>query len=134
MSERETHVEQPGKSVSTVNTVVDQQEKVDIKKLVAVVPPPTTLFAKGKKTQKEKRIRLAYDASVGKDEAKIYKALADELSIRNYLEITVAGKKRFRFKAVIKDSLPIDVAYVNPEVMKFHGVADKSICTIRSAD
>lgn len=134
MSGQETRIEQPDKPVSTANSLVDQQEKVDIKKLVAVVPPPTTLFAKGKKVQKERRIRLAYDASVGKDEAKISKALADELSIKNYLEITVAGKKRFKFRVVTLDSIPNDVVYVNPEVMKLHGVADKSICTIRSAD
>ncbi|MEM1646374.1 MAG: hypothetical protein QXL96_11060 [Ignisphaera sp.] len=134
MSGQETHIDQPDKPAPTTNSLVDQQEKVDIKKLVAVVPPPTTLFAKGKKAQKEKRIRLAYDASVSKDEAKISKALADELGIRNHLEITVAGKKRFRFRAVILDSLPNDVVHVNSEVMKLHGVADKSICTIRSAD
>ena len=107
---------------------------VDIKKLLAVVPPPPTLLAKEKKsTTREKRVRLVYDPAVAKDEAKISKALAEELNITQFLEISVAGKKRFKFKAVVVDSIPSDVVYVNPEPMKIHGIANNSICTIRSA-
>uniref|UniRef100_A0A7C2VGX9 Uncharacterized protein n=1 Tax=Ignisphaera aggregans TaxID=334771 RepID=A0A7C2VGX9_9CREN len=119
---------------STPSATGKQEEKTDIKKLLAVIPPPAVVFAKEKKSLKEKRIRLQYDPSVGKDEAKISKTLASELNIKNYLEVTVAGKKRFRFKAVVLEGPPNDVVYVNPEVMKLQGVADRSICTIRSAD
>lgn len=119
-------------SATTSHSKGDEQGKVDIKRLVAVVPPPSILFSKERKNVREKRIRLLYDSSLGKDEAKISKVLADELNIKNYLEITVAGKKRFRFKAIIVDTLmDNDAVYVNPETMKMHGVADKSICTIR---
>lgn len=131
---QESTPKQLSSSEQVQGSVVEREEKVDIKKLVAVVPPPTVLFGREKKVLKEKRIRLSYDTSIGKDEAKVSKALAEELNIRNFLEITVAGKKRFKFKAIIVDSLPNDIVYVNPEVMKVHGVADKSICTIRSAD
>lgn len=134
MSDQESAFKQLGSSTSSQADVVEKEERVDIKRLIAVVPPPSTLFGKERRTLKEKRIRLSYDTSVGKDEAKISKTLAEELNIKNFLELTVAGRKRFKFKAIILDSLPNDIAYVNPEVMKIHGVADKSICTIRSAD
>jgi len=133
MYSQESSDDQQVKTPLTQDSAQAKEEKVDVKKLVAIVPPPSVLFAKEKKTLREKRIRLVYDPSVNKDEAKISKALAEELNIKNFLEITVAGKKRFRFKAVIMDSLPNDIVYVNPEVMKIYGVADKSICTIRSA-
>lgn len=134
MPDQESAFKQLDSSTSSQADVVEKEERVDIKRLIAVIPPPSTLFGKERKTLKEKRIRLSYDTSVGKDEAKISKTLAEELNIKNFLELTVAGRKRFKFKAVILDSLPNDIAYVNPEVMKIHGVADKSICTIRSAD
>lgn len=109
----------------------DSQVKVDVKKLVAVVPPPAILFAKERKGIKEKRVRLLYDSSLNKDEAKISKALAKELNVKEYIEITVAGRKKFRFKAIVVDANEPDVVYVSPETMKAHGIADKSICTIR---
>lgn len=107
--------------------------KVDIKKLIAVVPPPSVLFAKQKRVVKEKRIRILYDPSVGEEEAKISKTLAEELGISHFLEVSVTGKKRFKFKAVVVDSIPNDVVLVNPEVMMNNGVANNSICTVRSA-
>ncbi|MEM0490257.1 MAG: hypothetical protein QXG46_02805 [Ignisphaera sp.] len=111
----------------------EKQEKTDIKKLLAVVPPPGAIFSKHKKVVKEKRIRLIYDSSIGKDEAKISSGLAKELGVKDFIEISVAGRRRFRFKAIIVDDVSGDVVYVNPELMKMHGIADKSICTIRSA-
>ncbi len=111
---------------------VKEEKKIDVKKLVAVVPPPTMLFAKKQTTQvREKRIRLRYAPDVSPEEAKICSRLAKELGIGEYLEITVAGRKRFRFKAVIDDNVPYDYVYVNPDLMKQNGIADNSICTIR---
>jgi len=134
MSDQESVNKQLSEVTISQANGLTKEEKVDIKKLIAVVPPPSALFAKERKVLREKRIRLSYDTTVNKDEAKISKALAEELNIKNFLEITVAGKKRFKFKAVVMDSLPNDIVFVNPEVMKIHGVADKSICTIRSSD
>lgn len=111
----------------------EKQEKTDIKKLLAVIPPPNTVLSKQKKAVKEKRVRLLYDPSLNRDEAKVSNTLADELGIKDYLEISVAGRKKFKFKAMVVEGLSNDVVYVNPELMKMHGVADKSICTVRSA-
>jgi len=109
------------------------ERKVDVKKLVAVIPPPSMLFGARGRRQREKRIRLRYAEDVKREEARVPKRLAEELGIRDALEITVAGKKRFRFKAVIDERLGGDYVYVNPELMRENGIADNSICTIRAA-
>jgi len=108
-----------------------REEKLDVKKLVAVIPPPSMLRAKKQTTVREKRIRLRYSEDIPQDQAKICSKLAKELGIEDVLEITVAGKKRFRFKAVIDDSVPYDYVIVNAELMRRYGVADNSMCTIR---
>ncbi len=123
------------KESTTPDTViedVEKQEKVDIKKLLSVVPPPSVLFSKQKQGTREKRIRLRYDQNIGTDEAKISPSLARELGIKEYVEISVTGKKRFRLKAVISDSIPPDSVYINPDPAKRFGISDNSICTIRA--
>lgn len=132
MSSKEETIDKDNKDLTVSGEDKEKQEKIDIKKLVAVIPPPNVVFSKQKKSVKEKRIRLSYDPSVGKDEAKISTALASELGIKDYLEISVASRKKFKFKAIVIDGLPSNTVYVNPDIMKMHGVADNSICTIRS--
>jgi len=111
-----------------------QREKVDVKKLVAVIPPPAVLYGRQRQMQvSEKRIRLRYDPDTPADQAKISPQLAKELGITEYVEITVAGRKRFRFHAVIDDNVPYNCILVNPDLMRQNGVADNSICTVRRA-
>jgi len=128
------NVSQSEENITSDNTTesIEKQEKVDIKKLLSVIPPPATLFSKQKQGSREKRIRLRYDQSVKTDEAKISSSLARELGIKEYVEISVTGKKRFRLKAVISDSIPSDAVYINPEPAKRFGISDNSICTIRA--
>ena len=107
------------------------EEKVDIKKLVSIVPPPSSLFSKQRSGVKERRLRLRYDLDAKEGEARISQILARELGIKDYIEVTIAGKKRFKLKAVIIDSIDASYIGVNPEQMKHLGVSDNSICTIR---
>ncbi len=108
-----------------------QERRLDVKKLVAVVPPPTALAARRGGQPREKRIRLRYSQDVSPDQAKISSRLAKELGVTDYIEMTVAGKKRFRFRAVIDDSVPYDYIFVNPDLMRQNGIADNSMCTVR---
>jgi len=108
-----------------------REEKLDVKKLVAIIPPPTMLRARKQPQIREKRIRLRYSEELPQDQAKICSRLAKELGIEEVVEITVAGKKRFRFKVVIDDTVPYDYIIVNAELMRRYGVADNSMCTIR---
>ncbi len=128
------NVSQSKENATPDNTIesVEKQEKVDIKKLLSVIPPPAALFSKQKQRIREKRIRLRYDQSIRADEAKISSSLARELGIKEYIEISVTGKKRFKLRAVISDSIPPDSVYINPEPAKRFGISDNSICTVRA--
>jgi len=112
----------------------NQKGKIDVKKLIAVIPPPAMLYSRQRQTQiSEKRIRLRYDPDTPADQAKISPRLAKELGIKEYVEVTVAGRKRFRFRAVIDDNVSYDCILVNPDLMRQNGIADNSICTVRRA-
>lgn len=106
-------------------------EKPDVSRLLAAIPPASALKARQKRVT-EKRIRLRYDDSLNVDEAKINPRLARELGITDKLEITVAGRHRFAFKAIIDEDIPENVVHVNPDLMEEHGIADNSIATVRA--
>jgi len=108
-----------------------QPEKRDLEKLLNLIPPASMLKTRKKKLT-EKRIRIRYDDSLDEEEARIPKNLAGELGISGYLEIVVAGRKRFVFRALIDDEAEGNIVYVNPDLMEEHGIADNSIATVRS--
>lgn len=110
---------------------LEEGAKVDIKKLVSIVPPPSSLFSRQRSGIREKRLRLKYDPNVREGEIKISSVLAREMGVKEYIEITVAGRKRFRLKAIIVDELDANYVSVNPDQMKHLGISDNSICTIR---
>ncbi len=114
-----------------------QQEEVkpdrpqkSIKELVSLIPSPSEMRAQ--KRLREKRIRLKYDPSLEPEQAKIHPDLAKELGIEDKLEIVVAGRHRFAFKAIIDESAEPNRVHVNPDLMEEHGVADNSIATVRA--
>lgn len=132
--------ESPSLDVDEVdrNREMDREEKeveegirTDIRKLISVIPPPSLLFSRQRSTVKEKRLRLRYDPSVGEGEIKVSSALAREIGIKDYVEVTVAGKKRFRLKAIVADELDASYVNVNPDQMRHLGISDNSICTVR---
>lgn len=108
------------------------EKKVDIEKLVSIIPPASELFKKEKKLS-EKRVRIRYDNSLPGELVKVPSALAKLLDIRenDSVEIVVAGKKKFRYKAILYESQEDNVVYANPSELEKHGVADNSIATIR---
>lgn len=106
--------------------------RVDIKKLVSIVPPASELKRK-QKLLKEKRVRIKYDESLPEGASKIPKDLARALGINDgdKIEIVVAGKKKFIFTASIIDEEGTNTVYCYPEELRENGVADKSIATLR---
>ena len=106
-------------------------EKPDVSRLLAAIPPASALKARQKKVT-EKRIRLRYDGTLEPEEAKIHPNLARELNIGDLLEITVAGRHRFVFKAIKDEEVEENVVHVNPDLMEEHGIADNSIATVRA--
>jgi len=109
-----------------------EAKKIDIKKLVSIVPPASEL-RKREKILKEKRIRIRFDESLPEGAAKVPKDLARMLGIKegDKIEIVVAGRKKFVFTATLIDEEGTNLVYVYPEDLKEKGVSDNSIATLR---
>lgn len=106
-------------------------DKADVKAALSLIPPASALKAQEKRIT-EKRIRLRYDPTLKPEEARVNTKLAKELGITEKLEIVVAGRHRFAFRAIIDDEAEYNKVYVNPDLMEEHGIADNSIATVRS--
>ena len=112
------------------------ETKVDVSKLVAIIPPASEII--GKKREKstiiEKRIRIRFDRSLDKPIARIPSSIAQLLSIKNgdAVEIVVAGRKKAVFTAEVFEAKPEEEAvYIYPGELEPQGVSDNSIATIR---
>lgn len=110
----------------------EQVRKIDVSKLVSIIPPPSELWREEKRLS-EKRIRVKYEEKLPENVAKISSELAKSLDISkdDYVEIVVAGKKKFVYKVVIEDGIDPNIVYCNPSELSVKGVADNSIATIR---
>ena len=119
-----------GKQVTTTNVT----RKVDVTKLISIIPPATELRRKEVKIR-EKRVRIRWSDELPVGIVKIAKSLAENLGINegDNVEIVVAGRHKFIYKAVIVDEGNMNEVYCNPEELRERGVADKSITTIRKA-
>ncbi|MEB3757722.1 MAG: hypothetical protein GSR76_02570 [Desulfurococcales archaeon] len=106
-------------------------EERRIDKILDLIPSASQL-KETRKVLREKRVRIRYDDELDEEEARISSRLARELGIKDYLEIVVAGKKRFAFKAIIEDDVEENIVYVNGDLMEEHGIADNSIATVRA--
>jgi len=110
---------------------VGEKKKLDVKSLVAVIPPADALLRKEKKLQ-EKRVRVRY-GNVKEDQIRISKKLAEELGIKEKAYLVVAGRKRFLLNVIIDENLPENTVFANEELLRENGVADNSIATVRRA-
>ncbi len=106
-----------------------EEKKLDVKALMALVPPASALKQRESKVR-EKRIRLRW-SDVAPTKAKINPQLANELGISDKLEVAVSGK-RFSFEAVKDEKVPVHEVHVNEELMKEHGISDNTIATVRA--
>ncbi len=123
--------EEHGSKVEEKEEVRPDRPKMPVSKLVELVPAASALREEERRLS-EKRIRIKYDYNLEPEEAKINPRLARELGISDKLEIVVAGRHRFAFKAVIDEDAEYNRVYVNPDLMEEHGVADNSIATLRA--
>jgi len=94
----------------------DEVKKVDVSKLVSIIPPSSELRREEKRIT-EKRIRVRYGAELSANTAKLAKQLADMLGIKegDEIEIVVAGKKRFVYKALVEEGLDPNIVYCYPD-------------------
>ncbi|MEM0122036.1 MAG: hypothetical protein QXG79_01395 [Saccharolobus sp.] len=109
----------------------NENKKVDIKKLVSVIPPASAL--KGSKSPpKEKRVKIRKRNDVEKGFALISTKLAKELGITDNLELSVKGK-RLKLKAIIQEGVPDLEIWASPEDLVTLGIEDNSAITVRAS-
>jgi len=108
-----------------------ERPKGSISSILSIIPPASALKAKQKRVT-ERRIRIKYDDTLEPEQARIHPSLAKELGITDKLEIVVAGRHRFVFRAIIDEEAEENKVHVNPELMEENGVADGSIATVRA--
>lgn len=123
-----------GEGEQARNTQEQQQQKPDISKLVSIIPPASELKKK-ERILSEKRLRVRYDESLKEPLAKIPRPVAGMLGIKDgdSVEVVVAGRKKFVFKALVIESNEENTIYVYPDELKSNGVADDSIATLRKS-
>jgi antitoxin component of MazEF toxin-antitoxin module len=114
---------------------VAKESKVDISKLVAIIPPASEVLGKKKEAVlPEKRVRIRFERGLDKPIARIPSSIAQLLGVKSgdLVEVVVAGKKKAVFTAEVVESKPGEEAiYVYPAELEKQGVADNSIATIR---
>lgn len=106
------------------------EKKRDIGAFLSVIPPAEAL-RKQKSPVQERRIKLKYNLVVKSGSLHISPELARELSIGEYAEISVHGR-RVKLKAVVNEEVPRGEIWGSAD-LKSQGIADNSIVTIRSA-
>jgi len=80
----------------------------------------------------EKRLRLRRMESVEEGEAKVNPRTMEFLDIKDLLEAVVGGKKKFTFKAIPSEAVPVNEVWINPLEARSKGIADNSIATVRA--
>jgi len=114
-----------------LDLIQGEGKKRDVKQLVAVIPPASQILSKGGGKSKERRIRLRLKPNVDSKELYLSPQLLKELNIKKEVEISVAGKKRLRFKAVENEEVPPNEVWGNEGFLKERGIADNSLVTVR---
>ena len=79
----------------------------------------------------EKRLRLRRREDVDPGVAKINPETAKFLQITDMLEVVIAGKKRYTFKAIGFGDVPANEVWCNADELRARGIADNTIATVR---
>ncbi|MEM0259833.1 MAG: hypothetical protein QXJ51_00485 [Sulfolobales archaeon] len=102
--------------------------KLSVKELLRVIPPPNML--REEKKVSERRIRVLHSDHVEEGSMIINPKLSQELGIKDYLEISVKGR-RIRFKAVVSDECPEENLIGNRNELTRYGIANNSLVVVR---
>lgn len=111
----------------------EEKKKSDIKSLVAIIPPAHEVLGKKGPRLAEKRIRVRQKPDIKPQYAKINPKLAEDLGIKDYLEVVVARRHKLIFKALFDEKVPESEVWCNEELLKDRGIADNSIATVRKS-
>lgn len=79
----------------------------------------------------EKRLRVRRKDNVPKGYARINPETMKLLNITDEVEGVVAGKRKFLYKVMPSESVPVNEVWCNAEEMRILGMADGTVATIR---
>jgi len=82
--------------------------------------------------RKEKRLRIRRREEVPEGQARLNPKSMEYLEIKKEVEIVIAGKKRYRFKAFPWEGVPENEVWCNADEMRMLGIADRTIATVRA--
>lgn len=108
----------------------EKKEKIDIKALVSIIPPASSLARE--KHRRERRIRVRGVENVKRGFAKINPKLAKTLGIKDKLVVVIARKKKLQLTAILDENISENEVWCNYEQLREEGIADNSIATIRA--
>ncbi|AWR97141.1 hypothetical protein DFR86_05920 [Acidianus sulfidivorans JP7] len=111
--------------------VEEKENKVDIKNLVSIIPPASSLKNKEKTPPKEKRVKIRKKPDIDEGTIIISNKLKNSMKIGNEVEISVKGKK-LRLKVISQDGLNEIETWANPSDMLKLGLEDNSTVTLRA--
>jgi hypothetical protein len=114
----------------SVQSPEEAGKRRDIKALLAVIPPAEEL-RKRERVVTEMRLRLKYNPEVKPGTIHLNPELAKELSVSDYAEISVHGK-RVKLRAVLNENVPKGEVWGSSDLRSI-GIADNSLVTIRAA-
>ncbi|MEM4486924.1 MAG: hypothetical protein QW116_06815 [Zestosphaera sp.] len=80
----------------------------------------------------ERRVRVRLGDDVPEGVLQIARRLADELGIKDSVQLSVSGRKLI-LKVLTSEELPENEVRANEDFMRRNGVADNSMATVRSA-
>lgn len=83
--------------------------------------------------RRERRLRLRWNERVPEGQAWMNEETMKELDITGEIEVVIAGKKRYRFTAMPREGVPRNEVWCNEEELREHGIADRTIATVRAA-
>lgn len=80
----------------------------------------------------ERRLRLRRKTDVAPNAARMNPKVAQELQIKDKIDIVVAGKKKLELNVIPVDDVPPNEVHCNEATLARSGIADNSIATIRA--
>ncbi len=79
----------------------------------------------------ERRLRIRRVDDVDRGTAKMNPEMMKRLGIEDEVEIVIAGKKRYRFRVIPSEKVPVNEVWANSLELKQYGIADRTIATVR---
>ncbi len=130
----------PEEKRNTEQSMGSEESRVETEPQPKLIIPPflrPDMFKKEeKKERKEKRIRLRRSKEVDEGKAKINPELAQELEIKDKVEVVVVGggsrERRYVFTVIFDVRVPKNEIWCNENEMKRLGIADNTMATVRA--